>query len=225
MFRLDTESTYYNEFLTNNDYMKKRYNLIGKIEYLTPFGYYLYCAKMFGTAVDKLKYQRERDNGTDYIEKLTNLVKKGVQFPLTYVDFYNHNQEGLHRMYAVANIYGWNKKTFPVLVVNVFDKNRELRENLLDLMNDYIIDAYQLKYLNNKEFEEELTYQLKNIDDPYFANPIVKLENDNLTITLNEITFDFGDDYGYIKYTTQSEREKLFEEKLDYNLDKWLEEI
>lgn len=113
-----------------NEYMKNVKNRVGKIKWMSPDRYYSYSAKILNTTVDDLKEQRGFDK--DYIEKLKNVILKDKKkFPMTFIDFADNEQEGLHRMYVAGELFGWDTR-FPVLVI---DKNDPLREELLLELN------------------------------------------------------------------------------------------
>lgn len=113
-----------------NEYMKNVKNRVGKIKWMSPDRYYSYSAKILNTTVDELKAQRGFDE--DYIEKLKNVILKDKKkFPMTFIDFADNEQEGLHRMYVAGELFGWDTR-FPVLVIN---KNDPLREELLLELN------------------------------------------------------------------------------------------
>lgn len=122
-FKPDTTTSYYNDFLNSKDleYMQAEKNRTGEIVMMTPDEYIQECAdKVFNGRVDAegLKYQRSlsrTESGGSLLEKYADDMKSGDKFPLCYINYADHNQEGLHRMMAAGEAFGWDKK-YPVLV-------------------------------------------------------------------------------------------------------------
>ena len=108
-----------------NEYMEKEKNLKGAFEQMTPLEYFYACAQIFNSDVDRQIAQTEYDKET--IEHLISVIKEHkVCFPVTFLNFAEKTQEGRHRMYVAAQLFGWNKK-FPVLIINWADPEREKR--------------------------------------------------------------------------------------------------
>jgi hypothetical protein len=136
-FKPDTDTSYYNNFLNAKDlaYMRKAKNRDGEIIMMSPNEYFKACAdKIFKGrhSVEDLKHQREYSrfkNGESLIDNYTQAMKSGDKFPLCYLNYADSSQEGLHRMYAAGEAYGWDTK-FPVLVITVFDQIWEDKVNL-----------------------------------------------------------------------------------------------
>lgn len=124
IFELDTHVSYYNNFLNEKDlaYMQKAKNRTGEIEYMTPTQYYEECAdKIFEVSVSRLKKQRSAN--ANLISEYKKNMLAGDKFPLCYLNYADQTQEGLHRMMAAGEAFGWDVKV-PVLCVNVFDEQR-----------------------------------------------------------------------------------------------------
>lgn len=125
-FKCDADTSYYNNFLNAKDleYMQNHKNRTGEVVMLSPNEYFSECAnKVFSnSSVEDLKRQRsyDKDLNAQYAEDM----KSGDKFPLCYINYADHNQEGLHRMMVAGDLYGWDTK-FPVLVVNVYDEHIE----------------------------------------------------------------------------------------------------
>ena len=115
----------YEDYLNSDEvaYYRDSKNRVGNIVMMTPMEYFQACAKLFNTSVEALIEQRSDPSTVQYEEDMRN----GDKFPLCYVD-YTKGQEGLHRMLAAGNVYGWDKK-FPVLVVDVYDQAVEDMNN------------------------------------------------------------------------------------------------
>ena len=127
-----TGMTYYDQLLPSNpdyEYYSNKRNVESKIKYMTPERYYEYCAKdIFNTSVDNLKNQRSFE--LDYIEKLkTVITEKKKKFPITILDFNEKQQEGLHRMFVVGELFGWRNERFPVLCVYPKTEDLILKES------------------------------------------------------------------------------------------------
>ena len=92
---------------SENEYMKNKRNRVGKIVQMSPNEYFSLCAKMFGTTIEDLKEQRILDDGEEYINKLKDVIlKEKKQFPMTFICLPDKQQEGLHRMYVVGELFG-----------------------------------------------------------------------------------------------------------------------
>ena len=152
-----TGMSFYNQLLPSADEETKRYmenhkGVVGHIKYMTPQEYYKNAARIHKTTAYNLKRQREYDR--DIIDKLKDvIINKKKKFPITFLSFSKNykGQEGLHRMYAAAELFGWNDVKFPVLVVedaswvvsekmsniNVKEKNFKRSEKSLELNEVY----------------------------------------------------------------------------------------
>ena len=130
--------SYYNDFLNPKDleYMQKAKNRTGEVVKMTPEEYYESCAKdIFNVTVDHLMKSRKVDE--TLIDKYKDAMKSGDVFPLCSIDYANKTQEGLHRMLAAGEEFGWDIK-YPVLVVTVFDKKWEEERQLFSDALDYV---------------------------------------------------------------------------------------
>ena len=133
----DTHVSYYNEFLDpdGQKYMQNSKNRTGEIVYMSPDEYFKICAEdIFGIPIQKLKDQRAAN--ADAIAEYTEAMKRGDKFPLCFVNYADKSQEGLHRMMAAGNAFGWGTK-FPVLVVRALDEDLEKQRRLLNSLRDY----------------------------------------------------------------------------------------
>lgn len=130
---IDTHHTgisFYDQFLTTKDidYLREKKNLQGTIVMMSPQKYYEECANnIFGCSVEKLKKERgEYDRPIiDKLHSVLNVYKKKLCMPM--INYADKGQEGLHRMLAIAELFGWDHKV-PVLVVNWHDSERAKRE-------------------------------------------------------------------------------------------------
>jgi hypothetical protein len=120
-----TGMSYYDNFLDtkNLEYMRSHKNRTGEIVYMTPEEYYYRCAEdIFGVTVDYLKDSRKYR--ADKIEKYKEDMLNGDVFPLCMLNYADKGQEGLHRMLAAGEAFGWDIE-YPVLVVSVYDEELE----------------------------------------------------------------------------------------------------
>ena len=183
-----------------NEYMKNKKNVIGKIVYMTPQEYYEKCSnEIFKkrspdkyASVEELKENRIKSPYVGYIDKLKEIItKKGLKFPMPFIDYANVTQEGLHRMMVAGDLYGWNNVKHPVLVVDTYDKQLQKKWDLLDDV-DYVkkwgkFDKF--KYDNYSELIEELNYEFDDqLQDgkKYTFN----IEDDILYITRSGVTVE-----------------------------------
>lgn len=125
-----TGMSFYDQFLGTSElaYFRDKKNLKGTVVKMTPKEYYENCAyKIFNTSVQKLKTERgEYDR--PIIEKLKNVVnvyKRKLCMPM--INYADKGQEGLHRMLAIAEMFGWDHEV-PVLVVDWYDVERAEKE-------------------------------------------------------------------------------------------------
>lgn len=125
-----TGMSFYDQFLGTSelDYLRDNKNLKGTVVKMSPKEYYQNCAyKIFNTSTQKLKTERgEYDR--PIIEKLKNVVniyKRKLCMPM--INYADKGQEGLHRMLAIAEMFGWDHEV-PVLVVEWYDEERADRE-------------------------------------------------------------------------------------------------
>ena len=128
-----TGTSFYDNFLKPEGlkYMQEDKNLTGEIVMMSPNEYFEKCSisifKGEGNSdVASLKQQRESshdENGEKLVKQYEAAMIDGEKFPLCYLDYSDNGQEGLHRMYAAGEAFGWDTK-FPVLVVKVFNDER-----------------------------------------------------------------------------------------------------
>lgn len=125
-----TGMSFYDQFLGTSElaYLRDKKNLKGTIVKMTPTEYYENCAhKIFNTSVEKLKRERgEYDRPIiNKLHNVLNVYKKKLCMPM--INYADRGQEGLHRMLAIAELFGWDYKV-PVLVVDWYDEERATRE-------------------------------------------------------------------------------------------------
>ena len=165
-FQQSTDTSYYDNFLNERDleYMRKSKNRDGEVVMMSPSEYYKECAENVfeNSSVASLKAQRNADS--DLIRQYQEDMKNGDKFPLCYINYADSSQEGLHRMMAAGNVYGWDTK-FPVLVVDAVDTRQEELNRIWRYFNEAVYDAEDYTYSSNnweQEFVEEVEYQMEH---------------------------------------------------------------
>lgn len=172
-----TGTSYYDQFLdpSQTSYLKDTKNLVGDIVYMSPTEYYENCAKkIFNSSVDHLKKTRKSDVNT--INKLKTVIqhyKRKLCLPM--LNYADQGQEGLHRMYVIGELYGWDYKV-PVLVVDWYDKERaenaikEKKKREIDRRVESAIDkALRYKYRDEAEVKDQLQWELDRSFEFYDA--------------------------------------------------------
>ena len=176
-----TNTSYYDDFLDQRQlkYMQNAKNRDGKIVQMTPEEYYTECAKnVFDCSVDYLLDSRKIHD--DIVEKYRSDMKSGDTFPLCYINYASKQQEGLHRMLAAGEEFGWNVK-YPVLVVTVYDKEIEdLNERQYNLQNYF-------KY-GFKDDLEKVKDEMNTMYDAYRDYP-----PDDITKILQKVLYKVSD--------------------------------
>ena len=126
-----TGMSFYDQFLDDKEthYLHNNKNLRGDVVMMSPQKYYELCSKHgFGheVPVDKLKQSRAAaQKNIEHLKNVLTVQKK--RFPMPMLNLAEHSQEGLHRMMAIGELYGWDLKV-PVLVVDWYDKDRAKRD-------------------------------------------------------------------------------------------------
>lgn len=138
-FKCDTGTSFGNDFLNKKDlkYRQEYKNRTGEIVMMSPEDYFWECSQ-YGfshfVSVNNLKKQRRANQAN--VDYLKDLMKKGTKVDMCYINKADHGQEGLHRMMAAGDLYGWSKK-FPVLVIDVYDQNIENENKLIQAAYDF----------------------------------------------------------------------------------------
>ena len=144
-FKCDTGMSLYNEYLNKKDlaYRQKNYNRTGDVVMMSPEDYYWECSQ-YGfshfVSVNNLKRQRRANQAN--VDYLKDLMEKGTKIDMCCINKADHDQEGLHRMMAAGDLYGWNKK-FPVLVIDVYDQDIENENKLIQSAYDFRDNEFQ----------------------------------------------------------------------------------
>lgn len=160
-----TGMSYYDELLTNPEYMRKRKNLVGEIVYMTPTEYFKGCAEIFNSTVERQISQTRADKST-FDHLMTVLTRHKKMFPIGFLNYAQNGQEGRHRMLAAAEYAGWETKQ-PVLVINWADEARHKREVEQELKREddikvrgACLDALNYHFYNIAELQNEIQCKL-----------------------------------------------------------------
>ena len=157
-FRCNTGTSFGNSFLNVDDlvHRQKQYNRTGDIVMMSPEEYFWMCS-MYAwdhyVPVERLKREREFDDKIN--NKLRDLMLNGTKIDMCYINKADKGQEGLHRMMVAGDLYGWNTE-FPVLVISVYDQEREER-------NKKVNEAYDFRNNRFKDICESGTFKLMDI--------------------------------------------------------------
>lgn len=171
---IDTRKTgmsFYDQFFNKDDseYMKTKKNLFSEIVMMSPEEYYeecaLHCWPGKNITPEQLKQDRARDK--NIIEKLkVVLTKYKRKFCMPMINYVDPGQEGLHRMYVIGELYGWDFKV-PVLQVRHADEDRakraaeEKRKSEIDWKVEKAITAcYRYEFRDKEELEDQIKYEL-----------------------------------------------------------------
>lgn len=172
IFNLDTDTSYYNNFLNQKDlaYMQKAKNRTGEVVYMTPAQYYQECADNIFEDVTVANLKLQRSSNSDFVERYKQAMLDGDKFPLCYLNYADNSQEGLHRMMAAGEAFGWDTK-FPVLVVKAVDSRVEELNRVWRYWNQAVSDAEEVTYREDRweeEFVEEVEYNLERRTDTHY---------------------------------------------------------
>lgn len=187
--------SYYDDYLDEKeaDYLLKKTGTVGKIVMMSPQKYYEECAtKIFNTSVDKLKRSRYAEEET--LSHLKNvLTKYGKKFPLPFLNYADHQQEGLHRMTVIGDMFGWDHEV-PVLVVDYKDESERQRiekqnhdDEVSKEIRNAVNKALEYRYDNMYEIEDELEYRF---EDKNFSVDFTKNEfgEEEFTVTRDGVS-------------------------------------
>ena len=162
-----TDTSYYDRFLNDKDkkYMEESRNVTGDIYSMTPYQYYEECADMFNTSVQDLTHGREYSRGEDgvrLVDSYKQSMLDGDKFPLCFIDYANKSQEGLHRMYAAGEAFGWSTK-FPVLIVTVYDEAHAELDKKWDELNRFL--QHDIDNIADMVTDDLVEQGVESIDD------------------------------------------------------------
>ena len=139
----NTNMSYYNDFLRPDDlkYLQRSKNKTGEIVMMSPFEYFHRCSRdifAYNASISDLENSRR---ASSYYPKYVEAMRNGETFPMPMLDYTSHGQEGLHRMLAAADVFGWHRK-FPVLVVDYFDKEIAEEQKFAKQIDAYFTGRY-----------------------------------------------------------------------------------
>ena len=205
-----TGTSYYDDFLTDEglEYMQQHKNLTGHIDMISPQEYFDLCAEFaFGLRVNSEDLKRQREyskfkDGTRFVDKYAQDMQNGDTFPLCYINYAEPGQEGLHRMYAAGEVFGWDTK-FPVLIVEPYNQelweeqelNQEMRRYLKYSFDDVVKQAEDAISDWNSPPPEDLAAQFRDAiircarsheDGPHRIDVYISVDDDEIHIYLSE---------------------------------------
>ena len=190
---------------------------IASIVKMTPLEYFEACADGFETSIDTQINQIKDDK--DILDELKQVITKyKVRFPITYLNYSNNSfgQEGRHRMYVAAQLFGWDVK-YPVLVVNQTEegKDKQRKELLVRYINKALDKALLYSYNNIQDIKEELQYLLEYYLDNFTLDVIDN--NDTIIITVNGVSIQV--DKSDFNFTEPDDDERIDDIDIDDFID------
>lgn len=167
-----TGISFYDQFLNPKDaeYLRDDKNLVAEIVYMSPNEYYSECGKYAwrGRTIspESLKQQRARDTYTlNHLKDVLSIYKR--RFPMPFINYAEHGQEGLHRMYIAGELLGWDSPKHPVLAIHWADPERHEREEREKLQHEIdraveksVTSALHYNYSDIDEIKDQLQYEL-----------------------------------------------------------------
>ena len=189
--------SHYDEWL-NSQPARDRDNVKIEVKELSPKEYLEACAEIFGNSFESQKKQIQYDR--EIIKELQDLIEKGVSLNATFLDYVSDppTQEGRHRMYALAELYGWDKK-YPVIIFTPADPEKAKRdqlekqqEKLYKYIDKAVTNALDYTYRNYEELKDQISYYLEN----YIDDPEVKISERGhwLAIIVNGLEYEISQD-------------------------------
>lgn len=128
---------------------------------MSPSDYFEECAEMFrqssnpNSSVQSLKRSRGEYDRDD-IEKYKQMMQDGVKFYMPYISFADGAQEGLHRMFCVGELYGWDVEV-PVLVIEPYNQETEDEKVAINCIDNL---KYWIKQWNSECRADEIAYNV-----------------------------------------------------------------
>lgn len=147
-FDVSNPGRYVKEFLYDekvgkvsaHDYKKFEKLLDGNIEYMTGNEYIRHCIDdIFGSSYDQVVTKAV---DKDKVQEYADLMRSGTTFPICYLDYVYHQQEGRHRALAFREAFGDAAK-MPVLVIQKTSESTPIEE---------IWDYCERRWGNNADF-------------------------------------------------------------------------
>lgn len=173
-FRCTTGTSFGDDFLDAEDlaYRQKSRNRTGDVVMMSPEEYFWMCSMYaWNHYVPAERLKRERESDDKINNKLRDLMLSGTKIDMCYINKADKGQEGLHRMMVAGDLYGWDTK-FPVLVISVYDQEREERDKKVK-------EAYDFRHNRFKDICESATFKLMDI-------PVDKAESYDLIDTYQD---------------------------------------
>ncbi len=231
-----TGMSFYDQFLGTSEieYLKNRKNLKGTVVKMSPEEYYEQCAKkIFNTSVDNLKRQRQADKDTlQHLKDVLTVYKKKFCMPM--INYAEKGQEGLHRMFVIGELYGWDHKV-PVLVVEWYDEERANREAEAKKQHeiDYNVEkavknTLRYKFTGGEDIEAQLQSELdKQFEySDYIQVPVsIQLKETSNSYILVFNNNEYPIDKEEVQFIEESEYtdDDEFEDNLEFDdVDDWL---
>lgn len=137
----------YDEVLTSRE-ASDEYNMKVDIVQMSPREYFEACADIFnnslGAQLNQIKYD------TQIFDDILSVYKNGESLFMPILDFTKPKaeQDGRHRMYVAAKLFGWDAKQ-PVAVFTVKDKNKA--EDEINRTNELVIEHKLYRALHGFE--------------------------------------------------------------------------
>lgn len=186
----------YDEWLHSQS-ARDRDNVNLEFKYMTPREYFEACGQLFGNSFDSQVRQIENDKNIN--KELDKVYDSNEKMNLTLLDYVSDppTQEGRHRMYVLAQKYGWDENKYPVAVFTIVDPKRAEREKeerrqekLYKYIDKAVMRALDFTYRNYEELKEQLEYYLED----YIETPEVKISERGsvLVIIVNGLEYEIN---------------------------------
>ena len=201
----NTEKTgipYYDEILHSKE-AQRYHNTKFEIVNMTPKEYIEKCAEIFESSFEN--QIRQVSNDTETINHLITVLKSGEKFPMTFLDYTNErSQEGRHRMYAAAKLYGWDVK-YPVAIFTYIDEEEARRKKALQAqeriyryINKAVMNSLQYSYNDVEEVKDQISYELEKYLDSY--NLSIQERNNYLVINVDDVNYEISrDEFDFVE--------------------------
>lgn len=195
----------YDEWLSSQ-VARDRDNVDLEFKYMTPREYFEACGQLFNNDFNSQVRQIENDKNIN--KELDKVYDSNEKMNLTLLDYVSDppTQEGRHRMYVLAQKYGWDENTYPVAVFTVKDPERAEREKedkrydrIYKYIDKAVMKALDFTYRDYDELKQQLDYYLED----YLENPDIKISErgsrliisqDNVDYEINKNEFDWDYD-------------------------------
>ena len=193
VFRTDkTGVPYYDDIMRDKE-SQKYYNTKFEIVEMSPKEYFERCSEIFGNSFEAQVAQVSRDTVVN--EHLTEVLKKGEKFPLAFLDYTQEkSQEGRHRMYVAALLYGW-EELYPVVIFTNLDdeeaarrKVKKEQDRIYRYIDKAVNSALKYSYDTIDEVKEQIDWELQNYLDNYTLS--IEERGSQLIITVNDVPYE-----------------------------------